>query len=87
MKWSEYDLRLREECIRLGKPVPGKPETMYEVNWKTNPFFNGVPKEYKTWGTNLQVAVRLNDCSSAEDYWSKVRINAAKNLDAMCSRY
>lgn len=83
MKWSKYDLDLRQWCIDNGKPIPGKPEAYYGVDWKANPFFNGIPKEYKKWGSNLQVAVRVDDCSSTEDYWNKVRIAAAKNLDKL----
>lgn len=90
MKWSEYDLRLRAECIRLGKPIPGKPEADYDVKWQ-QPVFNGIHftpgRDYSKWGKNLQVAVRLDDCESAEDYWKKVRINAARNLDKLKKVY
>jgi len=84
VKWSLYDLDLRQWCIDNKKPIPGKPEAEYEV---VAPYFNGITfsagRDYKVWGKNAQVAVRLKDCSSSEDYWIKVRINAAKNLDKL----
>ena len=83
MKWSEYDLLLRAWCLKHDKPIPGRPEAEYGVNWTSNPFNNGTPREYKTWGSSLQVLVRLSDCSSAEDYWEKVRAKAAENLDKL----
>lgn len=94
MKWSKYDLDLREWCIRLDKPIPGKPEAYYEVKThigsdgkvKYQPAFNGIAfsgvRDYTSWGKNLQVDVRLNDYDTAEEYWEAVSNNAAKNLDA-----
>lgn len=79
MKWSEYDLRLREWCKKKGRPIPGKPEAEYQVDWNANKFFNGTPKEYVTWGSNYKPLVKLENCKT--DYWEEVRRKAAINLD------
>lgn len=38
---------------------------------------------YSTWGKNTQVAVKLNDFGTTEEYWQAVKDNAAKNLDRL----
>jgi hypothetical protein len=86
MRRSKYDLNLRAWCIENNKPVPGKPETEYAVDWKANPFFNGIPKEYKTWGTNQQISVHVEDYATSEEYWQAVRAVAAKNLDRLSNK-
>lgn len=84
--WSDYDLRLRQWCIDHGRPIPGKPERMYDVNWNI-PVYQGKwftgKRDYKAWGKNLQVAHHLNDFETAEDYWAAVKKTAAENLDKL----
>lgn len=88
--WSDYDLRLRAECIKLKKPIPDKPERFCNINWNI-PVFSGqhlTPvRDFKLWGKNLQVSIRLKNYKTNEEYWEAVRINAAKNLDALCNRH
>lgn len=81
MKWSKYDLDLRELCIKRNKPIPGKPEAEYAVNWSI-PLYRDADsvKNIKEWGKNVQVDVKFRDYLSLEDYWEAVRSNAAKNL-------
>jgi len=73
MKWSQYDLNLREWCIKNNKPIPGKPEVYY----------GSEPSgDYSIWGKNYQPLVRFKDCKDGE-YWDKVHEAASKNLDKL----
>jgi hypothetical protein len=87
MKWSDYDLKLREWCIKNNKPVPERPEAEYKVKW-SQPVFNGqsftAKRDYKDWGKNYQPLVKFEGC---KDYWGAVRKKAAKHLDILCELY